>query len=279
MPKGHNNGSDMAAPAPPAPAQAPARAAPTAARTAAAAGAAVAGTTAAGGEEEEAGKASAPKPTGTPTTTTQKKKADAALRRKKANEDVRRLIERSDHRDQILNPTVPPRPRPKEIIRRRLDYDKIILTPLNLRPGRESPCMFLSRYDYLQEMEFFTRDAGGALWDEDRFGHASPGFLLAFVQYQPARGVDIMEIFEVVGKAGVSHRRRHWNIPGQGKRRVLRLSQMVGSVRYSAYARAMGYGALGAGSGGGGGSGRFGAVKGTVVRRWPKDITVDIAVF
>lgn len=119
-------------------------------------------------------------------------------------------------------------------------------------------------------MEFFTRDRGGAQWDEDRFGHASPGFLFAFVQYQPAKGVDIMEIFEIVGKVGVSRRRRHWNIPAQGKRRVLRLSQIVGRVKYSDYARAMGYNCCSSSGG------RFGAVKGTVVRRWPKDVVVDI---
>ena len=113
-------------------------------------------------------------------TTTSKKTADA-LRRKNGNDDVRRLIERSDDRD--LNPTILSQTRHDEAIRGRLDYNKIVLTPLNHRPGRESPCMFLSRYDYLNEKDFFMRDTEGAQWDEDRCGQASPGFLFAFVQY------------------------------------------------------------------------------------------------
>lgn len=143
------------------------------------------------------------------------------------NDEVMRLIDRSDDRDEIINPIILPRPRRKKTIRGRLSYDKIVFTPLNLRPRQESPCMFLSKYDSpCRRWSFSLETQAVRSGTRTGLGTHPPGSCsTSFAQYQPAKGVDVMRFVEVVGTAGAAHRRRHWNIPGQGRRKVLRLSQ------------------------------------------------------
>ena len=115
----------------------------------------------------------------------------------------------------------------------------IILTPINLSGSVSFQSKtYQARNDYKFERKYFSRENDESpLWDDTCKNNAKIGNKFAFVNQID----DNMEIFDIIAILPTDVRREHWILDEHKDRRVLVLSKLQNTMKFSEYKKKVNY--------------------------------------